>query len=180
MKPSCRYGFLTTIVLFLNGACAHDPTPVPATVTAPDSNDGLPVHVVHHDVDLSLQVTPPTLSGRGELHLRGARPTRTLVLDAKDLRVSQVLRGATPLPFHQEGERLFVELPRTGSSRTSSHTNDSPDVPPAPTLATSGSTNASRPFSWPLARKSAGVAPRMTAGSPTRAARSSWTISQSV
>ncbi|WP_394843497.1 hypothetical protein LZC95_41425 [Pendulispora brunnea] len=81
-----------------------------AIVTAADAREGPAVRVVHHDVHLELQLEPPALSGSEVLRVRATQPTHTLVLDAKDLRVTQVSRDATPLPFRQEGERLLIQF----------------------------------------------------------------------
>ncbi|WP_394832963.1 hypothetical protein LVJ94_41325 [Pendulispora rubella] len=110
MNPKCRYGFLAATALCLNGACTHDRAPVHTTVTAASPQEGPPVRIMHHDVHLALQLEPPGLSGSAMLRVRATQPTQTLVLDAKDLRVTQVARSGIPLPFRQEGERLFVEL----------------------------------------------------------------------
>jgi aminopeptidase N len=70
------------------------------------------VDVLHHDVDLSLSLEPPSLSGDGEVRVRAHRDTRAVTLDARGLRVSQVAAGG-PLRFEQSGDRLCVHLPST-------------------------------------------------------------------
>jgi aminopeptidase N len=68
--------------------------------------------VLHHEIDLALQLTPPSLFGRGELRLRVRRPTIELSLDTQDLRVTEVATGAGALPFRRVGNRLCVKLLR--------------------------------------------------------------------
>lgn len=69
------------------------------------------VDVVHHDVELALQLEPPALTGRGEVRIKARCPTATIVLDAK-LRVSAVAADAAPLRFHVDNDRLRIELPQ--------------------------------------------------------------------
>ncbi len=75
--------------------------------------------VVHHSVDLTLAIAPPSLSGSGDLQLRATRDTGVVVLDANHLAIGAVSLAGKPLPFRVKDERLcaLLEKPvRKGSS----------------------------------------------------------------
>jgi len=66
--------------------------------------------VLHHAIDLSLSLAPPSLTGKGSVRLQALRETAIVRLDAHDLQVSSVATSAGPQHFSRIGERLCVEL----------------------------------------------------------------------
>ena len=73
--------------------------------------DDAAIDVLHHDIELSLQLEPPSLVGRGTVRLKLRCPTTRVELDAR-LIVSAVTLDARPLPFRAEDGRLRIELPQ--------------------------------------------------------------------
>jgi aminopeptidase N len=70
------------------------------------------VDVLHHAIDLGLQLAPAAIAGQGELRLRARRSTSLFALDAHELRVSEVAAGGTALRFRHAEGKLCIELPR--------------------------------------------------------------------
>jgi aminopeptidase N len=73
------------------------------------------VDVLHHDVNLSLSLEPPSLSGNAEVRVRARRDTSLVALDARGLHLSRVASAEPPqleLQFEQTADRLCVHLPR--------------------------------------------------------------------
>jgi aminopeptidase N len=102
-------------------AAAPASSPAPALSPAP-SPSAAPIHddctgesaldVVHHAIDLSLRLDPPSISGRGDVQVRARRETTVIDLDAKGLHISEVATATGPLRFRHTGDRLCAELPR--------------------------------------------------------------------
>ena len=83
-------------------------SPPSASGACPDEES---IDVLHHDIELSLQLEPPSLAGQGSVRLKLKCPTARVDLDAK-LNVSAVSLDAVPLRFHADGGRLHIELPQ--------------------------------------------------------------------
>jgi len=114
------------MMLLLGVACASASGNL-AVVHSPPKNDGalaqeMPwtasctehdaIDVLHHDVELSLQLEPtPSLTGTGELRVRARRTTSVVVLDARALRVRSIAVEQKPLRFEHVEDRLCIELP---------------------------------------------------------------------
>lgn len=86
-------------------------TRAPPSTISPRCTKPTAIDIVHHDIDLSLTLTPPSLSGRGALRLKTRELTRHIVLDA-DLEVTEVATAEGQLRFTRDGSQLCVELPR--------------------------------------------------------------------
>jgi aminopeptidase N len=119
MRPSAALTFLHASAVLLLGACAPAPPVAPAPPasvvrTSPPTEDECAgegaVDVVHHAVELSVRLDPPTLTGRGDVYVRARRETTVIALDARGLRVSEVATGATALGFRHTGNRLCARL----------------------------------------------------------------------
>ena len=87
------------------------PAPVPAPIHEACTTESA-LDVVHHAIDLSLRLDPPSISGRGDVKVRARRETTVIDLDAQGLRISEVATATGPLRFRQSGDRLCAELPR--------------------------------------------------------------------
>lgn len=98
------------LVLLCSG-CREVRPPISLPSTASACLDAAAIDVLHHDVELSLQLEPPSLAGRGSVRLKLRCPTPRIELDAK-LNVSTVTLDAVPMRFHADGGRLHIELPQ--------------------------------------------------------------------
>jgi len=107
-----RVGFLAFALLPL-GACAvaarTQLAGAPAASSALSAT-GPAVDVIHHDVELSLRLAPPSLAGKGEVRVRARRPTSVITLDARALQIAQVATASGSLAFRQSGDRLDIDL----------------------------------------------------------------------
>lgn len=116
--PSTARIFLLASVL---GGCAAVRAPPGAPQLTPQSSAALreacpgiePPDVLHHAIDLALELDPPSLSGTGELRVRARQETSVLALDAHGLRVREVAAGGEALPMVQAGGKLCALLPRS-------------------------------------------------------------------
>jgi aminopeptidase N len=128
MRSFLLVGRLALAVLPLAGACARhtsvagNPQPVARAHAAPATSsldiigagcaEGGAVELLHHDVDLSVQLAPPSLSGKGELRLRARRLTSVVALDMEALQVTEVSSASRELPFRRIGDQTCIELPQ--------------------------------------------------------------------
>ena len=81
---------------------------VPLRQLPSNCTDASAVDVLHHDVQLSLRLSPPSLTGRGTVRIRARRETLCVALDAK-LRVLGLGSGPDPkrkLAFDAPSDRL--------------------------------------------------------------------------
>ncbi|HEY0468109.1 MAG TPA: hypothetical protein VGC79_28115, partial [Polyangiaceae bacterium] len=109
-------------LLLLASACGQSPNAgpgsgpkAPARATAPDGPSDpcageRTVNVLHHAIDLSLGLTPPSLTGKGSVQVQAIRQTASVRLDAHELQVSSVTTSAGPQRFLRSGDRLCIEL----------------------------------------------------------------------
>jgi aminopeptidase N len=70
------------------------------------------VDVLDHRIDLTVGLSPPSLSGHGEVRVRLRRAAATVVLDAAGLLVSDVAGASGPLRFRLGAGKLCVALDR--------------------------------------------------------------------
>jgi aminopeptidase N len=103
-----RFGSPALPLLLVGLACARGKSaPAPSSEIC---TDGSAIEVLHHAIDLAVELTPPSLSATGELRLRARRSTATLSLDAHGLSITEAATSAGPIRFRQAGDRLCVDL----------------------------------------------------------------------
>jgi aminopeptidase N len=71
-----------------------------------------PVDVIHHAIELSVHLQPPSLSGSGRLDVKVRQATAALAIDAHGLRISEVSTSAGAVSWAQSADRLCITLPK--------------------------------------------------------------------
>jgi aminopeptidase N len=102
-------------------ACSPAAAPTPAPANVPLSAPPIPaqddcagdsaVDVVHHSIDLALQVAPLAISGKGDIRVRARRETTAIALDASGLHISAITASTAPLGYRHTEARVCVALP---------------------------------------------------------------------
>lgn len=108
----CRrcVAWLTALAL-LGGGCSAVQRWTPPPAAPSPCAEQTAIDVLHHEVELTLQLEPPALTGQGVVRVKARCPTATVVLDAK-LRISAVATDTGPLRFHAGSGQLRIELPQ--------------------------------------------------------------------
>ncbi|MBL8608272.1 MAG: hypothetical protein JNL38_13190 [Myxococcales bacterium] len=96
------------------GCARGRPAPAsPLATASPAACDGAAeVDVVEHAVELSVDVSPPRLEGRGRITIRARAPTRAVRLDTARLSLLRVAAGGRELAHGPAGRGACVALER--------------------------------------------------------------------